>query len=277
MNHIARVIAHRGIWDAVTPQNSIEAFQRAWTEGATWVETDFHRTDAGQILCIHAESELKAYTGCDKEIANLTPEDVATLRLVPPGPYCPPPGGAPATAAQTGAPGHACPIPLLEEVLATVPRHGTLQSEIKGYAPDYAERFDRAVREAGLSEANIVVSSFQRDALADFHRRLPSYRTLWLASPPKDEPFDPAPWIAACRESGFDIFCPGCGQWDGAPLAPSDADAFRAAGIGFRLWGVNSPEALRYARDTGAAAFTCNYWHDAFAWASAVGGIELVP
>lgn len=257
-------IAHRGIWDENVPQNSLKAFRRAWESGATWVETDFHRTKAGQMVCIHVEAELRMYTGCEKAIADLTPDDLDTLRLVPPG-----------KSLSSGESGER--IPLLDEVLATVPSHGTLQAEIKGYAPDYPDLFDAAVKRAGLTENNIVVSSFQADALADFHRRLPSYRTLLLASPPKGVPFNAPEWIAKCRDGGFDEFCPGCGTWGGQPLTPADADAVRSAGIGFRLWGVNSPEALRYARDLGAAGFTCNFWQKAFDWARDLGGIELLP
>lgn len=257
---VMRNIAHRGLWDETIPQNTIEAFRRAWSAGATWIETDFHRTKAGQMVCLHAEAELRSYTGCGSPIADLSPADVSTLRLVP-----------------SGSPGNGFRIPLLEDVLATVPPHGTVQAEIKGYAPDYADRFDAAVRAAGLTEANIVVSSFQFDALADFHRRLPAYRTLWLIAPPKGVRFQAADWIARCREGGFDELCPGVGPWGGEPLTPSDAEAVRAAGLGFRLWGVNSPAALRYARDLGAAGFTCNFWHQAFQWARDLGGIELLP
>ena len=35
------------------------------------------------MLCIHAAGELRKYTGCEKAIADLTPEEVATLRLDP--------------------------------------------------------------------------------------------------------------------------------------------------------------------------------------------------
>ena len=158
-----QLIAHRGIWDASVPQNTLEAFRRAWADGATWVETDFHHTKAGQMICIHAEGELRKYTGCEKAIADLTPDEVATLRL---DPVRFANGGA-GESASTGA---ELPfrIPFLHEVLATVPAHGTLQAEIKGYSPQYADIFDRAVRDAGLTEKNIVVSSFQFDALADF-------------------------------------------------------------------------------------------------------------
>lgn len=278
-----RNIAHRGLWDETVPQNTLEAFRRAWAAGATWVETDFHRTKAGQMVCIHAERELWMYTGCDKEIAGLSPEEVASLRLDPsrPGapshvaPPCPGAGPAPAEPPPSAPGADAFRIPLLGEVLATVPPHGTLQAEIKGYAPDYPDLFDAAVRAAGLSERNIVVSSFQLDALADFRRRLPSYRTLWLLGVPKDGDTDVFAQIAQCRDAGIGAFCPGLTGGDRA-LSAAEADAVRAAGLSLRVYGVNTPEALAAARDIGAEAFTCNFWREAFGWARAVGGVELL-
>ena len=109
-----RNIAHRGMWDANVPQNTVEAIKLAYDSGATWVETDFHHTKAGQMVCIHAEGELKKYTGCTKKIVDLTPEDVAALNL----------GKADAKKYR---------IPLLDQVLAVVPKNGVLQAEIKGY------------------------------------------------------------------------------------------------------------------------------------------------
>lgn len=262
-----RNIAHRGLWDESVPQNTIEAFRRAWDAGATWVETDFHHTKAGQMLCIHAEGELRRYTGCEKKIADLTPDEVAALRLDPVR-----------FASGVCAPGEQSPgfpIPLLDEVLATVPPHGTLQSEIKGYSAQYADIFDAAVRNAGLSEGNIVVSSFQLDALADFHVRKPSYRTLLLVGVPKDKETDVLAKVAAAKAAGFDYFCPGLTPGD-RPLTATELAAVRAAGLGFRVYGVNSPEALRSAAALGAAAFTCNYWRQAFGWAKDIGGIELL-
>lgn len=279
-----RDIAHRGLWDETVPQNTLEAFRRAWAAGATWVETDFHRTKAGQMVCIHAENELRMYTGCDKRIADLSPDEVATLRLDPSRPEAPSHVAPPCPGAAAAAPAEPTPavpgadgfrIPLLGEVLATVPPHGTLQAEIKGYAPDYPDRFDDAVRAAGLSEKNIVVSSFQFDALADFHRRMPSYRTLLLVGVPKEGDTDVFAKIAQCRDAGIGAFCPGLTGGDRA-LSAAEADAVRAAGLSLRVYGVNTPEALAAARDIGAEAFTCNFWREAFGWARAVGGVELL-
>ena len=277
-----RDIAHRGLWNSFVPQNTVEAFRRAWAAGATWCETDFHHTRAGQMICLHAEGELRRYTGCDKAIVDLTPDEVASLRLDPARFAAPRDDADRRTLRPTDrsttepAPSSGFRIPFLHEVLATVPPHGTLQAEIKGYSPQYADLFDAAVREAGLTEANIVVSSFQFDALADFHARKPSYRTLWLLALPKDGDDDIAGKIAQCRDAGFDAFCPGLSAGS-RPLTPAEADAVRAAGLSYRVWGVNTPEALRIARDLGAEAFTCNFWRDAFDWAASLGGIELLP
>ena len=253
-----RNIAHRGMWDKTVPQNTVEAIKRAYDAGATWVETDFHHTKAGQMVCIHAGSELKMYTGCKKKIVDLTPEDVATLNLGRkdnlPKPYR---------------------IPLLDQVLAVVPKDCVLQSEIKGYSPQYADIFDAAVKKAGLSEANIVVSSFDYAALKDFKARYPKYRTAWLVGLKKDKPFNVKDYIAKCKAANIETFCPGCGSTVGV-MTRADADAVRSAGLEFRMYGMNSKKGLAQAKELGATGFTCNFWHEAFKWADAIGGIELL-
>ena len=262
-------IAHRGMWDGDVPQNTVEAIKRAYDSGATWVETDFHHTKAGQMVCIHGGSELKSYTGCRKKVADLTPEDVVTLNLADgtaPGAKKPP--------ARTVA-GKTYRIPLLGQVLAVVPKHGVLQAEIKGYSPQYADIFDQAVKAAGLTETNIVVSSFHYDALKDFKARYPKYKAVWLVAISKKHPFDVKGAIAKCKAANIEVFCPGCGTTKGR-MTREDADAVRAAGLEFRLFGVNSLKDLKQAKALGAAGFTCNHWSKAFEWAKEIGGVTLL-
>ena len=94
--------------------------------------------------------------------------------------------------------------------MAVVPKHGVLQSEIKGYSPQYADMFDAAVKAAGLSETNIVVSSFQYDALRDFKSRYPKYRCVWLVELLRNRPFAVQEYISKCKTGGIEVFCPGC-------------------------------------------------------------------
>ena len=251
-------IAHRGMWDKEVPQNTVEAIKRAYDAGATWVETDFHHTKAGQMVCMHAEGELKAYTGCTKKVKDLTPEDLATLNL----------------GTRDNLP-KVYRIPLLDQVLDVVPKHGVVQAEIKGYSPQYADIFDKAVKAHGLTEKNIVVSSFHYDALKDFKARYPKYRTVWLTGLSKKKPFNVQDYIAKCKAANIEVFCPGCGSTKGV-MTPADADAVRAAGLEFRLYGVNSLKDLEQAKKLGAVGFTCNHWQKAFDWAKEIGGVTLI-
>ena len=248
-----QVIAHRGIWDKDVPQNTAESITRAYESGATWVETDFHHTKAGQMVCIHAEKELVYYTGCTKRVVDLKPEDVETLNL-----------------GKRDNLKKVYRIPLLDQVLAVVPTNGVLQAEIKGYTPQYADIFDTAVKKAGLTEKNIVVSSFQYGALKDFKSRYPKYRTVWLVELPKKEKFEVKLYIAKCKKARFDVFCPGCNSTCGV-MTRADADAIRAAELEFRLWGVNSLTDMERAKELGATGFTSNYWRKTFNWAKTIG------
>lgn len=250
-------IAHRGMWSKELPQNTVEAIRLAYESGATWVETDFHHTKAGQMVCMHAEGELRSYTGCKKKVRDLTPEDVATLNL----------------GTRDNLP-KVYRIPLLDQVLAVVPKHGVVQAEIKGYSPQYADIFDAAVAKAGLTEKNIVVSSFQYDALKDLKARYPKYRTVWLVGIPKTKPFVVQDYIAKCKAANIEVFCPGCGSTKGR-MTKADADAVRAAGLEFRMFGVNSLNDLKQAKALGAVGFTCNHWKKAFDWAKEIGGVSL--
>ncbi len=253
-------VAHRGLWkEAHLPQNTVEAIRAAYDAGAKVVETDFTETESGEMICIHDINELASMSTFVKEPKKITAADRAVINLGEKmgleKPYR---------------------IPLLKDVLAVVPRHGVLQSEIKTYGPTYARQFDDAVKAAGLTEENIIVSSFQYGALRDFHMKYPAYRTLWLGCEVK-QGCDLDKLIEKAKSAGFNVFCPGCDQAKKAGLGPSDADRVRAAGLDFRFYGVNSPRSLEYAAAMGVTGFTCNYHLAAYGWARKVPGVRLLP
>jgi glycerophosphoryl diester phosphodiesterase len=127
------LIPHRGMWDEKVPQNTVEAIRRAYEAGALCVETDFHHTRHGQMVCIHTRKDLERYTGSKKRIPDLTPEDIKTLNL----------GEKPGLS-------RIYRIPLIDEVLAVVPKDRILQAEIKGYSKEYPDLFDAAVKQIGI-------------------------------------------------------------------------------------------------------------------------------
>ena len=165
-------------------------------------------------------------------------------------------------------------VPTVDEVLAVVPKDRGIQCEIKKYGPDYAEAFDRAVKAAGLSETNVIVSSFNANALKDFKRRKPAYRTLYLTG--VNAKTTPEGLIVQGKDIGAFAICPGAVAAKKQGWTVKDADKIRAAGFSFRFFGVNTSDHLKYAAEMKAEAFTCNFFENAFVWAKAAG-IALVP
>ena len=254
-------VAHRGLWkEAHLPQNTVEAIQAAYAAGASVVETDFVETKSGEIICLHDRNALATMISSVKDPAEITAEDRAVINLGEkmglPRPYR---------------------IPLLKDVLAVVPKDRMVQAEIKVYGPTYARQFDSAVRAAGLVETNVIVSSFDRTALKDFHAKYPKYKTLWLGCGVSGEGFDLDRVLALAKDGGFDIVCPGCVNAQKAGFTRVDADRIRAAGFDFRVYGVNDAASLKYAAELGASGFTCNYFKAAYGWAKSVPGLELKP
>ena len=254
-------VAHRGLWqEANLPQNTVEAIKAAYDTGAKVVETDVTETESGEMICMHDIKALASMSSFVKEPRKLTAADRARINLGEkmnlPRPYR---------------------IPLLREVLAVVPKDCVLQSEIKTYGKTYARQFDDAVKAAGLTEANIVVSSFQFDALKDFHVKCPKYRTLWLGCGIGKGKRDIDKVIAQAKDGGFDVVCPGCDAARKAGMTKADADRIRAAGFDFRVYGVNNPDALKYAASLGATGFTCNTFKAAYEWAKELPGVRLLP
>lgn len=71
--------AHRGLHDAVLPENSMAAF-RAALEHGYGIELDLHLLRDGNLAVMH-DSALKRTTGADGIIEDLTTEDLKNYRL----------------------------------------------------------------------------------------------------------------------------------------------------------------------------------------------------
>ena len=74
-----RPIAHRGLHDAESPENSLPAFQKAIDHGFN-IEIDVHLTSDGHIVVFH-DDNLKRVCGVDKPVRDCTLEELKTYRL----------------------------------------------------------------------------------------------------------------------------------------------------------------------------------------------------
>lgn len=245
------------------PGNSLEAFKLAWEKGARLIETDCWMIKNGRIILVHDQKVLESHSREPQPpIRTFTDEDVARIDI--------------GRAIKSAKPVR---MPYLEDVFATMPKDAVAQCELCGYSGTFADTFDALRVKAGLSETNIVVSG-GKVSLADFHRRYPKYRTLWLTSgflKEKDVKSAIDRTIAEAKEAGFDIVCPRALTAKQVDLTLADADRFRAAGIEFRIWGVNDAGLFAYAKSLKVPVFTCARWEAAFEWAKAHPDVEIRP
>ena len=71
--------AHRGLWNAQRPENSLSAFRLA-VDAGYGIELDVHRTKDG-VLVVHHDDNLKRVCGVDRRIAQSTLAEVRACHL----------------------------------------------------------------------------------------------------------------------------------------------------------------------------------------------------
>lgn len=232
------VFAHRGE-NTLAPQNTAEAVKLAYDLGSGVVEADFWQTADGHVVCVHAGGELGKYWGIDKSPEKLTLPEIKSARLKPEYTF----GGKYAN----------CKLPLIDDIFAVIPEHGRLQLEFKMYSDSLADKIEAARIRAGLGYKNIIISSFDKSALARFKAKYPQYRTMLIMSYKKGMSAEEI--VEASRTANADAVTLG----NYRALTADCAGKIRRAGLELGVWLVNSPSDLAYARSIGAdfAASDC--------------------
>lgn len=158
------LLGHRGAADALHPENTVAAVERALRLGADGVEVDVRLAGDGSLVCVHDPS-LRRVAGVARDVADMTAAELAAVRL---------PGGhaLPTLADIVQAAGGARLVVELKTALWPVARRD-----------EAAAALADALRRLGVTRRrDVVVSSFDRHALAAV-RRLTPVRTAVLARP----------------------------------------------------------------------------------------------
>ena len=136
------VCAHRG--DNVNaPENTMPAFELAFSENLQWIELDVHQTSDDVIVCSH-DSSIGRVTGQDLEIGEHT---LAELQRYEMGDWMP------------DVYEHVT-IPTLEEVLRAAKKNGVhVQVELKGSPDDvdFEEHVPQVIDECGMHDDVMVI------------------------------------------------------------------------------------------------------------------------
>lgn len=232
------LVAHRGE-SADAPENTIPAFELAWTRGSDAVECDVYVTKDQQLLCAHDEN-LSRVAGVDVNITALTAEQA---RLYDVGKW--------KDKQFAGS-----KIPYLSEVFRTVPAKNKVFVEIKNSSNgDFTKLLDEARKNAGLSVEQVVIISFSAEYLKIAEKNIPQYKRYYLWGKNDGDPVKLAeqviPIIKSVKANG--------GDFGGKALLTKEFfHAIKAAGLEFHAWTIDDPDEAQMLVDLGVDSITTN-------------------
>lgn len=235
------IVAHRGAsFDA--PENTLAAFRLAWEQGADGIEGDFHLTADRQIVCIH-DKDTQRVAG-EKHV--IEQSSLAELRKLDVGAWKDPKFRGER-------------MPTLAEVLAVVPPGKMIFIELK-IGVDIVPGVIEAIDASDLKLEQVVVISFDADAIAECERRRPGLRTQWLTDykQGEDGAWQPTEDTIAMnlRRSGADALG---SKANPAVLNQTFLNNLCAAEMcAFSVWTVDDPELARFYIERGAWSITTN-------------------
>ncbi|MEW4451653.1 glycerophosphodiester phosphodiesterase [Bremerella sp. JC817] len=227
------IVAHRGAsFDA--PENTLASFQEAWKQKADAIEGDFYLTKDGHIVCMH-DKTTKRTTGGAAELkpAEATLEELRALEV-----------GAWKNDKFAGE-----RIPLLEEVLATVPQNGKILVEVK-CGPEIVEPLRVGLEKSSLKPEQIVIICFDDEVVKQCREKMPQYKANWLTSYKQNEATGKwSPSVKSVLNTLRETKATGLGtQARDEVVTVEFVKQIRDAGVECHVWTVNEEaQAKRYA------------------------------
>jgi glycerophosphoryl diester phosphodiesterase len=233
------IIGHRGAsHDA--PENTLAAFRLALEQGADGFEADFYLTADRQIVCFH-DKDTERLCGKKLLVAQSRLDDLRALDV----------------GSWKGPKWKAERMPTMDEVLAMVPAEKRIFIELKS-GPEIVEPMARSIASSSLADEQIVIISFDADAIAASKRRLPQIRAHWLSGYEEQKDGGLTPTMdevaSTIQRIGADGF--------GSKAVPEHfdrkfVDHLRDSGCReFHVWTVNEPDVARYYEQLGTWSIT---------------------
>ncbi len=235
------IIAHRGAsYDA--PENTLASVNLAWEKEAPAVEIDIHFSKDGQLVVLHDFNTLKLY-GRDRDVIDQTVEELLQLDA----------------GQHKGEKWKGEKIPLLNQVLSTVPEGRKIVVEIK-IGPDIIPELKKAIARSGLDPEQIVIISFNWDTVAAATKAFPHYKIYGLSSFKKNKETDAwEPSIEELIERAKKVGADGINvkAIDAIVNEDSIAEVHRN-GLEVYVWTVDDPAVARRLKQAGVDGITTN-------------------
>lgn len=162
LNSQVKIIAHRGA-SYIAPENTVASAELAWEKGADAVEVDIYLTKDNKVICIH-DSNTKRTTGEDHKVSET---DSKILRTLDAGSFKDP--------KYKGE-----KLPLLKEIIKTVPKGKELVVEIKCKSEilPYLEKEVKRYQKKNV----FTFICFDFPTISDTKKVFPSNSCYWLCS-----------------------------------------------------------------------------------------------
>lgn len=232
--------AHRGE-PHLAPQNTPESIALAFDLGARMIETDFHLTKDGTMVCMHGRPELKKIWGIDKDPNELTIEEIRASKLANPKKF--------------DKRFANCKIATIDEIFAVIPKDKSFELEIKTYGDGFADKVDAARKKAGLDYKNILITSFSPAVIKDFKAKYPQYETLLIVSYPKKGKLPAKELIKKAKDAGASQVAIG----NYKKLDRAYIKEIQDAGLMVGIWQVENLNDLAIAEKLGVNRVCSNY------------------
>jgi glycerophosphoryl diester phosphodiesterase len=241
------LIAHRGE-SRLAPENTLAAFQLAWSLGDDAIEMDVHLTGDGQVVVGHDDDTLRTTGGHAKRV--IRESTAAELRALDVGAW-----KGPQYAGER--------IPLLAEVLASMPAGKRAFVELKAEGMDLVGAAIGVMKASGHVPGAMTAISFHAASIAAFKRQWPGGpKAYYLSEFRQDE--RTGEWsptaeeliatARACAADGLDVE-------NAAPVDRRFIEQVHAAGVPCYVWTEDDPAAARRYVGWGVDGITTNRAH----------------
>ncbi|HBE69589.1 MAG TPA: glycerophosphodiester phosphodiesterase [Planctomycetaceae bacterium] len=234
------IVAHRGA-SYHAPENTLAAFKIAWEDGADAIEGDFYLSADADIVCIHDKDTERTSPRSKKRIvAKTLTEQLRTLDV-----------GAWKSRKFRGE-----RIPLLEEVLATIPEGKKIFVEIK-CGVEIVPRLAKVLNESKLQSDQIVVISFDSEVVKATRKAMPEYKVNWLTSYKQGADGRMQPSVSQIVKTLSQCDATGLGtKGERSVVNQEFAKAIKSAGFELHVWTVNNESDAKYFQSLGVDSIT---------------------
>ena len=230
------LIAHRGE-SADAPENTLAAFRLAWERKVPAIELDVHLTKDGKLAVCH-DFDTKRCAGVACKIRESLWDELKDLDV-----------------GQKFNPKFAGEkLPLLDDVLATIPEGSRCFIEIK-CGPEAIPALVNAVDACGKQPEQLTVISFNANAVAEAKRKLPQLKTYYLSSF-KNSGTRWTPTAEQLIKQAKEINADGLDLSFRGPLDEGFVRKVRKAKLELYVWTVNDPDIARNLVKLGVDGIT---------------------